>query len=212
MAMHHHDPLALPTGSDQKGPIRQYTEPMVNYNWKPISLFSEEERKIDLAAVRPLYENWCASKNRLQESSHAQLAEFNRRLVRRLSVETGILERLYDIDRGTTEALVAHGFAEDLVAHSSTNIEPSRLIDILRDQEAAIQLVMDCVAQNRALTKGLPDELQLTRTRHQETTVAVDPSGVRREIPLLKGKFKGTAKQSETPRRDYARVLPADPR
>ena len=66
MAMHHYDPLALPTGSDQKGPIRRYTEPMVNYNWKPIKPLSEEERKIDLAAVRPLYENWRASKNRLQ--------------------------------------------------------------------------------------------------------------------------------------------------
>ena len=113
-------------------------------------------------------------------------------------METGILERLYDIDRGTTEALVAHGFAEDLVAHSSTNIEPSRLIDILRDQEAAIQLVMDCVAQNRALTKGLLHELHMILTRHQETTVAVDPSGVRREIPLLKGKFK---EQPNNPKR-----------
>jgi len=171
---------------------------MADYNWKPIKPLSDEERKIDLPAMRPLYENWRASKNRLQESSQSQLAEFNRRLIRRLSVETGILERLYDLDRGTTEALVAHGFAEDLVAHSSTNIEPSRLIDILRDQEAAIQLVMDCVAKNRALSKGLLHELHTILTRHQDTTVAVDPSGIRREIPLLKGKFK---EQPNNPRR-----------
>jgi fido (protein-threonine AMPylation protein) len=171
---------------------------MVDYNWNHIEPLSDEERKIDLATMRPLYDSWRASKGRLQESSQAQLAEFNRRLVRRLSVETGILERLYDLDRGTTEALVAHGFAEDLVSHASTNIQPSRLIDILRDQEAAIQLVMDCVANNRALTKSFLHELHMILTRHQDTTVAVDPSGIRREIPLLKGKFK---EQPNNPRR-----------
>jgi Fic family protein len=171
---------------------------MTDYKWTPINPLSDEERAIDIAAMRPLYESWRASKRRLQESSQAQLAEFNRRLIRRLSVETGILERLYDLDRGTTEALVAHGFAEELVAHSSTNIEPSRLIDILRDQEAAIQLVMDCVAKNRALSKGLLHELHRILTAHQDTTMAVDPLGIRREIPLLKGKFK---EQPNNPRR-----------
>ncbi len=170
----------------------------VGYTWKPIEPLSDEERKIDLAAMRPLYENWRASKKRLQESSQAQLADFNQRLIRRLSVETGILERLYDLDRGTTEALVAHGFAEDLVSHSSTNIEPSRLIDILRDQEAAIQLVIDCVARNRELTKGLVHELHTILTRHQETTTAVDQFGNRREIPLVRGKFK---EQPNNPKR-----------
>jgi hypothetical protein len=171
---------------------------MADYKWKPIEPLSAEERNIDLAAMRSLYDNWRASKSRLQESSQAQLAEFNRRLIRRLSVETGILERLYDLDRGTTEALVAQGFAEDLVAHSSTNIEPSQLIDILRDQEAAIQLVMDCVGNNRMLTKSLIHDLHTILTRHQDTTAAVDQFGNRREIPLLKGKFK---EQPNNPKR-----------
>ena len=171
---------------------------MADYNWKSIKPLSDEERKIDVAAMRPLYENWRASKSRLQQSSQTQLAEFNRRLIRRLSVETGILERIYDLDRGTTEALVAHGFAEDLVSHSSTNIEPSRLIDILRDQEAAIQPVMDCVANNRVLTKSLIHELHTILTRHQDTTAAVDQFGNRREIPLLRGKFK---EQPNNPKR-----------
>src|SRR6266498_2548620 len=141
---------------------------MADYNWKPIERLSDEERNTDLAAMRPLYENWRASKKRLKESSETQLQDFNRRLVRRLSVETGILERLYELDRGTTEALVANGFLEDLVSHSSTNIEPARLIDILRDQEAAVQLIIDCVAKNRELTKGFLHELHAILTRHQD--------------------------------------------
>src|SRR5437899_12244449 len=109
--------------------------------------------------MRPVYDTWRASKDRLEQSSPASLAQFTQRLIRRLSVETGILERLYDLDRGTTEALVAAGFIEDLVARSSTDIEPADLITILRDQEAAIQLVMDCVAHRRDLTKGTLHEL-----------------------------------------------------
>jgi len=95
--------------------------------------------------------------------------------------------------------LVANGFAEDLVAHSSTNIEPSRLIDILRDQEAAVQLVIDCVAKNRELTRGVLHELHTILTRHQETSAAIDQFGNRLEIPLLRGRFK---EQPNNPKRE----------
>ena len=171
---------------------------MTDYRWSPIEELSDIERGIDLASIQPLYETWRQSRARLQESSGASLQRFTERLVRRLSVETGILERLYDLDLGTTEALVAKGFAEELVSHSSTDIEPSRLIDILRDQEAAIQYVMDVVARNRDLTRDLIHNLHAILTRHQDTTVAVDPLGNRHEIPLLKGRFK---EQPNNPRR-----------
>jgi hypothetical protein len=159
---------------------------MTDYSWKPIEPLSDKDRAIDLAAMRPLYESWQTSKARLKVSSESSLREFNQRLVRRLSVETGILERLYDLDRATAEALVAAGFREDIVLRSSTDIEPSRLIDILRDQEAAIQLVMDCVASNRQLTKSVIHELHSILTRHQDTTTAIEQFGNRREIPWSK--------------------------
>ncbi len=171
---------------------------MVDYKWKPIEPLSEADMSIDLAAMRPLYESWRSAKEKLKESSAGSLSSFTGRLIRSLSIETGILERLYDLDRGTTEALVAQGFAEELVSRSSTDIEPSRLIDILRDQEAAIQIVMDCVVRNRSLTKGVIHELHETLTTHQDTTTATDQFGKRLEIPLLKGQYK---KQPNNPQR-----------
>lgn len=171
---------------------------MADYKWVPIEPLSERDRGIDLVEIEPLYETWRSSKVRLQQSSPAGLKDFNERLIRRLSVETGILERLYDLDIGTTEALVAHGFVEDLVSRSNTGIEPARLIDLLRDQEAAIQITIDCVARNRELSKGVIHELHATLTRHQETTTAIDQLGNRREIALLKGKFK---EQPNNPKR-----------
>lgn len=158
--------------------------------WNPVTPLSDAERQTDLLSMRPLYDSWRAQKARLSAQSPAGLSDFTQRLVRRLSVETGILERIYDLDRGTTEALVANGFREELVSRSSTDMEPSRLIDILRDQESGIQLIMDCVAGNRKLTKSIMHELHATLLRHQETTTAIDQFGTRREIALLKGQFK----------------------
>jgi Fic family protein len=171
---------------------------MPDYIWKPIAPLSELDQAIDLNAIRLLYESWRAAKERLVQSSGANLRRFTERLIRRLSIETGILERLYDLDRGTTEALVAIGFLEDLVSHASTNIEPSRLIDFLRDQEAAVRLVIDCVTGSRRLTKGVIHDLHVILTRHQDSTTAIDQFGNRILIPLLKGQFK---KQPNNPRR-----------
>lgn len=163
---------------------------MQDYKWESIKALSDSDKAIDLAAIRPLYQSWRLSKERLMKSSEGALRTFTDRLIRRMSVETGILERIYDLDRGTTEALITKGFVEDIVSRSSTNIEPSRLIDILRDQESAIKLVMDCIAGNRELTKGVVHELHVILTKHQDTTTAVDAQGNRHEIPLIKGKFK----------------------
>ena len=149
--------------------------------------------------TRKSHDSWRASKHRLQQAGDDTLKSFTARLIRRLSVETGILERLYGLDRGTTKALVAKGFVEDLVSRSSTDIEPSHLIDILRDQEAAIQLLMDCVAGNRPLTKGLIHELHTSLTRHQDMTTAIDQFRKRLEIPLLKGRYKELANNPRRP-------------
>lgn len=157
---------------------------MSDFKWAAIEPLSDREKAIDLGATQPLYDSWKLARERLEKSSPAGLQRFRKRLIRRLSVETGILERLYDLDRGTTEALVANGFVEDLINRSDTDIEPGRLVDFLRDQEAAIQLVIDCIAGSRDLTKDVFHELHSILTKHQDTTGAVDQLGNRLQIPL----------------------------
>lgn len=181
---------------------------MSNYKWKHIGPLADEDKSVDLASMRALYETWKLSKERLKEFSESSLERFNVRLVRRLSVETGILERLYDLDLGTTEALVANGFKEELVSRSSTDIEPTRLIDILKDQESAIRLVVDCVAGHRPLTKGVVHELHAILTAHQDTTAAVDQFGTRHDIPLLKGRFKQQPNNPKRPEGDIHEYCP----
>src|SRR5258708_3577218 len=160
------------------------------YRWKRIEPLTDQEKAIDLSDIQPLSESWKEFKSRLKDSNPTGLRQFNERLIRSLSIETGILERIYDLDRGTTEALIAKGFIEELVQRESTNIEPSTLVDILRDQEAAIYLVQDLVAKARPFTRGALLELHSILTRHQPTTIAVDQFGNRMEVPLRRWAFK----------------------
>lgn len=162
----------------------------VEFRWKPIEPLTDHEKNLDLSDIVPISESWKEFKARLKDSNPTGLRQFNERLIRSLSIETGILERIYDLDRGTTEALIAKGFIEELIQRESTNIEPSTLVDILRDQEAAIYLVQDLVSKARPFTRGVLFELHSILTRHQPTTVAVDQFGNRMEVPLRRGAFK----------------------
>ena len=183
---------------------------MPKFGWKPIEPLSDEDRAIDLAAIKALYDTWKTAKQRLEKSSPTSLKRFTQRLIRRLSVETGILERIYDIDRGTTESLVANGFAEEFVSRVSTDIEPARLIDILQDQEAAIQLVMDCVARKRDLSKSVIHDLHEILMQHQDTSPATDRLGKKINVRLERGHFKkwpNNPKQSDGTIHEYCPPL-----
>ena len=176
---------------------------MTNHSWAHIKPLSDDDKKMDLAAIRPLYDSWYAIRDRIRSENDKTLNEFSQKLVRRLSIETGILERVYELDRGTTEALITHGFAVELVTHSSTNIEPANLIDILKDHESAIQLMMDCVSSNRSLSKQVIHELHSILVKNQDYTLAQDQFGNRHQIPLLKGKYK---EQPNNPKRSDGTV------
>src|SRR5207247_1024358 len=103
--------------------------------------------------------SWHEMKSRLSESSPSNLREFNERLARQWSIETGILERIYDLDRGTTLVLIEHGFVASLVERTSTNKEPEELVQILRDHRAAIDMIGECVSKARLLSVGFVNEL-----------------------------------------------------
>jgi hypothetical protein len=169
------------------------------FQWKPIQALSDSDLSIDLSELESVQSAWAEAHNKLKESSPENLKAFNERLARYWSIETGILERLYDIDRGTTLLLIEHGFVVDYVDRAATNKEPEELIQILRDHKAAADLLQDCVADNRPLTIGLIHELHSTLTRHQDTVEALDQFKKHVRVPLLKGAFK---KSPNNPQRE----------
>ncbi|MCY4624708.1 MAG: Fic family protein [Chloroflexi bacterium] len=161
----------------------------IQHRWQPIEPLTEFEERI-AHGLQPLTEVWREAQARLQEEAPYGLQQFNERLVRRLSVETGIIERLYDVDRGTTNVLVEHGFREDLIPRESTNVDPAHLATVLSDHESAWTLVQQCVGGARELTIGLIHELHQAYTAHQPAVTAYDREGRMYETRLLRGAFK----------------------
>jgi hypothetical protein len=162
----------------------------MSFQWKPITRLSEQDKSVELGDVESLKSAWIEVKGNLAESSAGNLKNFEERLARQWSIETGIIERIYDLDRGTTEVLVELGFVADLVERSSTDRDPAELVEILRDHKAAIDLVQDCVANSRPLTVGLINDLHSILTRHQEVVDGVDQFDRAVSFPLKHGAFK----------------------
>src|ERR1700686_1327856 len=171
----------------------------MDYHWKPIAPLSQEDQAIDVSDVDSLKAAWLETRGKLAESSAVNLKNFEERLARQWSIETGILERIYELDRGTTQVLVEMGFVADLVERSSTNRDPAELVEILRDHKAAIDLVQDCVANSRLVTVGLINELHAVLTKHQDTVDGLDQFGNPVVFPLRHGAFK---ELSNNPTRD----------
>ena len=139
----------------------------------------------DLAALRAL---WREQKAELEADDAVK--EFHERLVRRLAVETGLIEHLYTLDRGTTELLVERGLNAALVPHGATNGDPEHVIRMIRDQHDAVTALFDFVADRRELGTSYVKELHSVLAANQSHADAVDALGRPVKVPLRRGDYK----------------------
>ena len=119
------------------------------------------------------------------------------------SIETGIIEGLYTLNRGTTTTLLEHGFVPELVKSQDTNIAPCQLIAILQDHQSSVELVHGYIREERPLSAHTIRELHACITAHQETHEAMDSLGRRVKRPLRRGVFK---QYSNNPTQPVGRV------
>ena len=131
---------------------------------------------------------WSEQQARLHGTS--QLAQFTERLSREWAIETGIIENLYQIDRGITQTLIERGFHAEFLTHGSTNKPTSYVINLLRDQQHALEGVFDFIKQKRSLSTSYIKELHACLVSSQDTTDAQDPTGRLVQISLIKGDWK----------------------
>lgn len=131
---------------------------------------------------------WTEHQNRLKDS--VQLSDFTEQLSREWAIETGIIENLYDIERGVTQTLIEQGFQSELLAHGSTNKPRDYVIRLLNDQKAALEGVFAFVKSDRSLTTSYVKELHAALLRNQRTTEGIDGQGHVVEVPLIRGAWK----------------------
>ena len=170
--------------------------------WKYIS-FSSNWKNCDTSLLDEIAPSWYARREVLQANSIAY-EEFINRLKRQHAIETGIVERMYDIDKGVTETLINEGFIASLVSHGDTNIPKQTLFNHLQDHLNAVDFIFDVVKENRPLTKNFICQLHQLTTLHQEFAEGRDQFGNKTKIPLIKGRFK---ERENNPTREDGTVI-----
>lgn len=156
-----------------------------------------DPRELSASEIPGIKAVWTDQRDRLKGS--AQLSDFTEKLSREWAIETGVIENLYEIERGVTQTLIEHGFQADLLSHGSTNKPREYVIQLLRDQKDALDGVFDFVKSERNLSTSYIKELHAALLRSQDTTEAIDAQGHHIDIPLIKGAWKA---QPNYPERD----------
>ena len=135
---------------------------------------------------------------------------FTSRLNRSIAVETGIIEGLYEIDRGLTQTLVTQGFARDAVDRAGESI-PESTLSMLRDHLGGLDFIMDYIGENqRDLTTSYIREIHQLVTASQRTSKAVDQFGKYVELELLHGEYKKQPNNPLVPEGDVHEYAPVE--
>ena len=169
----------------------------------PPSAYNGELQQV-LASVDTLHAAWRES---IDRASPAEFEEARRRSLRRHAIETGIIERLYDVDWGVTEALVAEGLTAEVAAREG-GLEPDAL-EIIRTQYGALEFLVGAVREGRPLTAHFIRELHAAICAHQSTYDGHDSLGREVHVPLVRGAYKHSPNHVTRPdgsRMQYAPV------
>lgn len=160
----------------------------MSFNWKPIQDLPPDRDKLRSAEIASLANVWRDQRQSIEDQGLLQ--EFKERLTREWSIETGIIERIYTLDRGITRVLIEKGIDASLIPHDGTDRNPALVAAIIRDHHEVAEGLFTFVKGERQLTTSYVKELHAALTRHQASTSAVDDRGTLVEVPLLRGAYK----------------------
>jgi hypothetical protein len=133
----------------------------------------------------PLGRVWARQKAELID--RGSLAEFEKRLRREWSIETGIIENVYTLDLGVTQTLIEKGIDAAFIPHGASDRDGVWVARIIQDHYDALDGMFDFVGGTRELSTGYIKELHAALLRNQETYAVVDQFGRAFEKPLEKG-------------------------
>jgi Fic family protein len=170
------------------------TEANIQPIWNPetgITDLEADPATLSASEIPGIKAVWTDQRARLKGTS--QLSDFTERLSREWAIETGVIENLYEIERGVTQTLIERGFQAELLSHGSTNRPREYVLQLLRDQKEVLDGVFDFVSSKRAISTSYIKELHAALLRSQDTTEGVDAQGRFVEIPLIKGDWKTQA-------------------
>ncbi len=159
--------------------------------WNPstgITDLDADAKELSATEIAGIKATWRDQQERLKGTD--LVSDFTERLGREWAIETGIIENLYDIDRGVTQTLIDQGFRAELLTHGSINRPRDLVLALLHDQKQALDGVFDFVKSKRHLSTSYIKELHAVLLRSQTVTEGVDSLGRRVDVSLIKGDWK----------------------
>ena len=175
----------------------------IAHKWQPLEGLNKRLSDSDFREIDSLHSQWLNVKRDREETDPDAYTVFLERVYRRWSIETGIIEGIYDIDRGLTQTLVEKGLNANLIDRRSTDKNPDELIEVLTDHRDAAEFVTDSIKDGRPFSKFYVQEMHSILLRNQVFYDAYDQFGNKFETPLDRGGFK---KQPNNPTRPDGRV------
>jgi Fic family protein len=164
----------------------------------PIEPLSDRELTLKSVELIGLCEAW---RKRVEDlKSTGSLETFLKQLKREWAIETGLIERLYNWDRGVTEVLIAEGIDASIIAHRTSldRTKAAHVRELIIDQQNVVEGLFDFVKGEVPLSEHYVRTLHGEFARNQESTEALTIDGKRIDIPLLKGQYK---QHANNPRR-----------
>jgi len=168
----------------------------ISYHWRPIEA-PTDPYALGRPEMRALQKLWRVQRERIEK--HGAWPAFWERMVRWWSIETGVIERVFDISLGVTQILIEQGFTASLIPHGESDKPADEVISILKDHESSIDMVMDVVGGTRKLTVGWIKELHAMICAHQDTADAVTQVGQHVKVPLPRGVYKTRPNSPQRP-------------
>jgi Fic family protein len=161
---------------------------MADHLWKPIQDLPGNWPEFTNQDLHNLAMVWQERLQQLHDSD--QLIDFNEKLTRQWAIETGIIERLYTLDRGITQLLIEKRIEASLIPHGTTNKSPALIVSIIRDQKEVIDGLFDFVSQRRKLSTSYIKQMHQVFTRNQITTDGINQFGQLVEVEIIHGDWK----------------------
>jgi Fic family protein len=155
--------------------------------WEPITNLPDNWTAMRRDDLRLVHHQWAAEKKILRDP--LKIEKLKNRLGTEWAIETGIIERLYVLERGVTVSLIELGLEALHQLHAQGKV-PQNAVRLIEDQREALEFVFEFVKQERELTLSYVKEMHQLLTRHQDTSEGVDQFGAKVEVSLLKGTWK----------------------
>src|SRR5687768_3097383 len=160
----------------------------IHYKWRPITDLPPDSRQLSSGELDSLLQVWNEQRQKVEQAGI--LARFNEQLQRQWAIETGIIENVYSLDRGTTELLIARGIDAALIPRNSTGQDPVAIAQIIQDHAGVLEGLFAFIKSERPFSTSYVREVHAALLLHSRRAVVKDMLGNAMEIHVNPGAYK----------------------